>query len=110
MTYPEMIEADWLLRNDIQLITLGTIEGIHAQSRKLNWREAQLGAAIGLEPTDQVFVCSINELGDYTPKRGDVIADNSGTNWTIVSLAQTNFAGMPVFYELTTRIQFGSET
>lgn len=106
MTYPEMIEADWLLRDDIQFISLATVAAIHAQRRPLNWREAQLGAAIGLETTDEIFVCSINELEGYIPKRGETLTDEDGVEWTIISVAQTNFAGVSVFYELACRMQY----
>lgn len=111
MTYAEMMIADWLERDDLQIVSLvdsvgsNTVSGIRAQSRALNWREIQLGGALDLEPTDQVFVFSTNDLGNYVPNRGDSILDNSGMNWTVVSVSQQNFAGVSVFYELASRKQ-----
>lgn len=110
--YAAMLLADWELRDDLTLVTLvNGVTGdetadVQAKNRAFNFREASLGGAIGLEPTDCVWMLGCRSLGEATPTRGDKIVAADGTTWTLLSVATTTFGDTPIYHECTSRRQY----
>jgi hypothetical protein len=111
VTYAEQLILDLELRDDLQLVSLtnavtqAMAMDILAKNRGINFREAQLGGSLGLEPTDQVFVLGCNSLAGAVPHKGDFITSSDDTRWTILSVSQASVGDTAVTYTCICRGQ-----
>lgn len=103
-------QADFLLRDDLQDVSaeIGstTIEDLKAtNAQDLNYKEALLGASLGLEPSDQVMLLGCDGLDGTEVSQGDVLIDENSARWTVLSSRLHSFGTTPVYFTLVVRKQ-----
>jgi hypothetical protein len=109
--YAETLLEDWERRDDLQNVTLTNVvtsvsyAGLKAKNRDLTYKEVMLGAALGLEPTDQMWIVGAKRLVGVTPHRGDTITTTDGTVWTALSIKVKSFGDTLTHFEIIGRKQ-----
>lgn len=110
--YATQLMDDFALNDNLESVSLTNavtgvvVSGILAKNRRLDFREASLGASLGLEPTDQVFTLCCKQLGSAIPNRGDTITTEDGNKWTIVSSSVVSVGATPVHRDVIVRRQY----
>jgi len=107
--YATQLLDDFELRDNLAEVSLynsvtgATTTGIKAVSRALNYKEVLLGVAIGLQPTDQVWMLGGKSLA--TPEPQHVIIAADGTRWTILTAQTQIVEDTPIYWECVARKQ-----
>lgn len=82
-----------------------SVYGVKATTGNLSTREIMLGGPVGLSPTDRVFVLYANTCEGLLPMPGDVITDAAGVKWSVVTVSEHLYGGLPVTYRMIARRQ-----
>ena len=112
MTYAEMVQNDFLLRDDLQYVTITNpntnphtdIENIRACTGPLNFQQLAFGAALGVEPTDCSWVISAVDLVGAIPEQGWIIKDSLNVEYVIISAKHESFGGSYVLHQCIGRV------
>jgi hypothetical protein len=109
--YSTQLLADFERHDDLQLVTLyntvtkASTANVKAINREISYKEALLGAPLGLESTDQMWLLGCKSLGSATPDRGHWITTADGAKWTIDSTKLRSFGDTGIFWECIARKQ-----
>lgn len=91
MTLADDIAGDLADFDGVETVSLYSAAGnttdsaVTALRHAIQYRDLQLGAPVGVEPTDTAFNLQASTV-TTAPKQGDTITDSSNTVWTVLNV------------------------